>query len=101
MRALAQALQSCVVASLTAACAPGLPVAGALDAARAASTVEQLNAGRALYVAKCTGCHSAHPPADFAASEWPAHVADMRTDAKLQPDEEASITRYLVTFARR
>jgi len=63
--------------------------------------VEQLNAERALYVAKCTGCRSAQPPSDFAATERPAHVADMRTDAKLQADDEAAITRYLVTFARR
>jgi hypothetical protein len=100
MRA-ASALRCIAVATLTAACAPGLPVAGALDAARVASTVEQLNAGRALYVAKCTGCHSAHPPSNFAATEWPAHVADMSADAKLQPNEETAITRYLVTFARR
>ena len=94
-------LSALACAALCLACAPSLPVASALDAARAASSVEQLNAGRALYVAKCTGCHSAHPPAQFAATEWPAHVADMSADAKLTHEDEAVITRYLVTFARR
>ncbi len=100
MRA-ASAISLIVASALSVACAPALPVAGALDAARAATTVEQLNAGRAIYVAKCTGCHSAHPPSNFAATEWPAHVADMRMDAKLTPEDESAITRYLVTFARR
>ncbi|MFO0547181.1 MAG: hypothetical protein U0271_02270 [Polyangiaceae bacterium] len=85
-------------------CEPALPHAAAPDAARGASlypniTVADLEHGREVYVARCSGCHSLHPPRTRPAKTWPAEVERMSTRAKLAEDEKQAIERYLVVMA--
>jgi mono/diheme cytochrome c family protein len=90
-----------------AACAGAtLPPVSASDAARASvrwpgTDHAQLDAGRAIYLERCSSCHVPVDPASIAADEWPEHVAEMRERAKLGDDEVAKVERYLVTIASR
>lgn len=90
-----------------AACAGSAPpVVNAGDASRAAARwpgtdQAQLEAGRAIYIERCSSCHMPIDPATIAADEWPSHVAEMRERAKLGDDEVAQLERYLVTIASR
>ena len=85
-----------------AACAPSAPppvTAG--DAARAGTSVAQLEHGRSLYMARCSVCHLPVAPRSKPATAWPGHVAEMQTRAHLTPDEARLVTSYLVTVASR
>lgn len=78
---------------------PWIPIATEADAARAATTVAELNRGRTLLVGHCGGCHLPPSPRDRRAADWPAEVAEMRERSGLEPLEAAAVTRYLTAFA--
>jgi hypothetical protein len=85
--------------ALAAGCASPLPpVTPRLLAAFAPEegvTLDDLAAGRRLYVAKCGGCHGLYPPAHGRAEQWRAWLADMRERAKLDARGERSVLAYL------
>lgn len=88
------------LALAAAACGgPSLPVATEADAARLQLAKADLDRGRALLIAKCSGCHITPAPRDHRAASWPGHVADMEARAKLVDGEAALITQYLTAFA--
>lgn len=92
------------VAVATGACRPSAPPVTAARAAWAerqwpSATVHDLEAGRSLYLAKCSGCHRPPAPADHAPADWPGEIAEMRERAHLAPHEVALIERYVVTVA--
>jgi hypothetical protein len=63
------------------------------------TTVEDLERGRALYVRRCSSCHTlvlpeAHPPA-----KWPGLVDAMAKKARLGPGERDDVVRFLVAVA--
>lgn len=60
-----------------------------------------LAAGRASYVARCSGCHALHLPSEKRPEEWPGALDEMAKDAKLTPQDRELIERYLVTMAGR
>ncbi|MEK7474648.1 MAG: hypothetical protein AAB152_03340 [Candidatus Coatesbacteria bacterium] len=83
-----------------AACAGSIPRPAADQAVRAAGrspgvTLESLSRGRALYVAKCSGCHALEAPAAHPEAFWAEHVPAMADRARLSGDEPALILRYL------
>jgi cytochrome c5 len=103
LRGTALALAGIALAACAGATPP--PVM-ASDASRAAARWPgtdraQLEAGRTLYLERCSSCHVPVDPASIAADEWPARVAEMRERAKLGDDEVARVERYLVTIASR
>lgn len=63
-------------------------------------TDPQIEAARALYIAKCSGCHRFYPPANYSAPEWDAWMRKMSRKARLQPDQEATLRAYLELFRR-
>lgn len=82
------------------ACAAAeVPQPTVLDANRTGIALEQLQQGRALYLDKCTRCHTAVGPKTIRGAEWPAHVAEMSERAKLTQADHDLIVRYLVTVA--
>ena len=87
--------------ALFAACAPTIPKPTPIDAQRAGTTIEVLDAGRTTYVRRCGNCHSLYPPSEYASTVWPGKVAAMRIKAKLAPTDETQIVRYLQTLASR
>ena len=91
--------------ALLVACAAGtIPVATQADAERAAAsrpatTLAELEQGRAIYLKRCSGCHRPVAPDSIAADVWPAQVAKMKDRAHLTPDEEQLVLLYLTTLA--
>lgn len=74
------------------------------DTARATArwpgiTADQLQQGRVLYMERCSDCHVPVDPRAIRAELWPAHVAQMRDRAHLEPAQAELIERYLVTMA--
>lgn len=58
-----------------------------------------LSRGRELYVRRCSGCHSLHPPTAIAAAQWPGVLEDMGPRARLHAGERRTVELYLVTIA--
>ncbi len=80
------------------------PIATSADAARVAQrwpgiTVDELNAGRKLYVGHCGTCHLPPRPGDFAPESWPGHVSEMRERSGLDVASGVLVERYVVTMA--
>lgn len=92
---------------LLAACARiQMPAVSPADADHASSrwpgtSVDDLNQGRQLYIARCASCHQPVPPADVPAAEWPGHVAEMKERSKLDDHQADLVVRYLVTMSER
>lgn len=59
-----------------------------------------LEAGRRLYLAKCTLCHGAIDPADYPRAAWPKLVELYGRRARLRPEAQAQILAYLQANAR-
>jgi len=65
------------------------------------TSLEDLQKGRAAYVQKCAGCHNLHTPEQYSPTEWEGYVAYMSEDAKLTPEEQTLITRFLASASAR
>ena len=95
-----------LVSAAALGCAAALDHPDAQDTQYASSrwpmtTLKDLQHGRALYVEKCAGCHNLHLPEEYAPDEWEGYVAYMTADAKLNPDEQIAITRFLIAASAR
>ncbi len=104
-RAAVIAVMALALSALSACAGPWLPVATTADVARVqprwpTATVDELNHGRSLVIRRCSNCHQPPSPADRAAADWPAEVADMAERSGLAAGEDELLTRYLVAFAR-
>ena len=75
--------------------------ATAADAARAHTTIAELDHGRTLFMAHCGSCHVPPSPDSQPVDAWPGHVDEMQTRAHLSPDEASLVKQYLVTIAAR
>ena len=77
---------------------PGTAELGAVRASDPSVRADDLERGRGLYLAKCSGCHTAIEPARFGADAWPGKIERMRSERRvhLADDEVRDIERYLV-----
>jgi hypothetical protein len=87
-----------------AGCGVDVPHATAIDAQRAAqlrpgTTLEELERGRSLYLAKCTSCHAPVAPRSHTPEAWPAQVAKMAERAKVTSAEVDLLVLYLTTVS--
>jgi mono/diheme cytochrome c family protein len=96
------------IAGTLAACAPALPYATGEDVRIARSrwpevSTRDLEAGRALYVQHCAGCHTLKLPDSLAPDHWEPEVSRMReTEGVRMSDREAAlVVRYLVSVSTR
>jgi hypothetical protein len=85
-----------------AACSAPLPHPTARDAAQAqvrwpGATLHSLEAGRRLFVFRCSGCHRLHRPQERAPEVWPEVLDEMEREARVSPEERALIEQFLVT----
>jgi hypothetical protein len=100
-------LQPAALLLLMAGCAAvDIPRPTPGDVERAASTwprtsMADLELGRSLYLARCTGCHQPAEPRRFSASVWKEQVLEMQERARLTADDVASIIRYLTIMAEK
>lgn len=89
---------------LLGACASAVPAPTEAQATRAQSrypgvTVDGLTKGRALFVARCSTCHSLPVPASRPAAAWPSEVSRMAAHARLDEAERALVEAYVVSVA--
>jgi mono/diheme cytochrome c family protein len=89
----------------TLACAGALRRPGASDADAVASdwpgtTAADLARGRALYVRRCSACHTLVVPSAYPPEAWPALVQAMAERARLSPPQQQDVARLLVALAR-
>jgi hypothetical protein len=92
-----------IVVLLAAGCArPMPPRATAMDAQRVGMSIDELEHGRKLVVAKCgSRCHQPPMPTDHTALEWPKAMDEMSPRAAVSGDERRAIERYLVAMTNR
>ena len=64
-------------------------------------SLEEMQAGRATYVQRCSSCHPVHGPGEYRGDQWPGLVARMQREKKVKiPDHDrALMERYLVAFS--
>jgi len=63
-------------------------------------SLEQLDAGRALYTSHCQGCHALPQPGQLAPGSWPAEVAGMSKKSGLSAPQVSLVADYLVAASR-
>jgi hypothetical protein len=92
-----------IIVVCIAACARRMPPrATPLDAERAHVSVDELDHGRSLLLAKCgSRCHKAPLPTDKVASEWPKALDEMAPRADLNGPDRHAIEQYLLAMAAR
>jgi hypothetical protein len=61
-------------------------------------SAEELSQAGKLYAGKCIRCHKSYDPADYADPEWRSWMTKMSRKAKLNPDQEQILSRYLEVF---
>lgn len=76
------------------------------DASRAnemfpGTTLADLQKGKLIYDANCGKCHKLHQPDSRSADSWNKIVPPMSRKAKLSPEDESLILRYVVTMAKK
>jgi hypothetical protein len=62
---------------------------------------EEIASAKQLYLAKCARCHKFYDPAAYADGEWRIWMAKMSKKARLKPDQEQLLSRYLQAFRSR
>ena len=64
-------------------------------------TLEEMQAGRAAYLVRCSGCHPVHGPGEYRGDQWAPMIARMQKEKKFKiPEHErVLIERYLVAFS--
>lgn len=55
----------------------------------------QLEAGRRIYLGKCTACHAAEPIRNYTAAEWEPLMVDMAEETNLTAEEDAAVRAYI------
>ena len=64
-------------------------------------TLEEMQAGRSVYVVRCSGCHPVHGPGEYRGDQWPPMIARMQKEKKFKLSERDRVLmeRYLVAFS--
>ncbi len=66
-----------------------------------ATHTSQWEAGRAIYIGECAGCHKPKPIQDFAIDEWKGKIIpDESVKAKLTPEQTQSLAAYIMAVKR-
>ena len=83
-------------------CAPAIlkPTMEDVDSAKKKwndASLDQLNKGYSLYVAKCGACHFLYKPSQFTESKWLEMFPKMKLKAKLNDEQIDLIMKYVIT----
>lgn len=81
---------------LLVSCSPALYRPTPSDALQAGTDLDNLLAGRALYVKHCGSCHNVHLPAQFTRSQWEIKLPEMQQKAKISDKETKLISDFLL-----
>lgn len=55
----------------------------------------EYSVGHKLYVAKCAKCHKFYEPAKYSEADWDMWMTKMSKKAKLKPEQQEELTRYI------
>ena len=61
-------------------------------------SADDIAQGAKLHTAKCARCHKFYDPAAYSDAEWRLWMTKMAKKARLTPDQEAVLSRYLHAF---
>jgi mono/diheme cytochrome c family protein len=79
----------------------GIAAAGCAVPAMGKDSPSTANAaGQKLYVAKCAKCHKFYDPAKYSEADWQMWMAKMSKKAKLKPQQEEDLSRYIAENLR-
>jgi len=79
----------------------GLALAGCRAPVRATNfPVDDGSEGRKVYVAKCAKCHKFYDPSKYSDDEWNKWMGKMSKKAKLKPEQEQALARYVNSALR-
>ncbi len=83
-----------------ASCAGAVPVPASTHVEYASrrwpgTRLQDLSAGRELYILKCSGCHSLHAPKELSGQQWEKTVPEMMMRSRLTKEEADLMLRYL------
>lgn len=59
-------------------------------------TLENLKAGRTLYVNNCASCHQLYAPNKYDDSTWKHNLDEMQVRAKITDDQKKLVYDYLI-----
>jgi cytochrome c5 len=85
-------VQGCTLRISAPAVSPAVVAAGASSDA----SVDQLNQGRSLFMARCIECHALPVVGAHSVARWRKVLPKMAPRARLQPNEEEAVLAYLV-----
>jgi cytochrome c5 len=90
-------IAACVLLSACGAALPRVTPEFAVQAQQhdTTATEARLQAGRDLYVTRCSSCHSPVDPTAYTDREWPSWIHRMAAKAHVDPSQEALIFTYL------
>ena len=75
-----------------------MPQLDAAAAERAGLSAQEVADGTSIYLTKCSQCHKFYNPARYKDDEWRSWMKKMSRKAKLTPDQENTVRRYLDAF---
>ena len=75
-----------------------VPHLDASSANAAGLLVQEVSDATKLYVAKCARCHKFYNPAEYSDAEWHSWMTKMSRKARLKPDQQELLSRYLEAF---
>lgn len=61
-----------------------------------ATSLNEMKAGRKLYVQKCAGCHTLYLPEKYTKPEWQLFLIEMQEKASVNNSEKELILKYLL-----
>ena len=72
--------------------------ANAMPPSTAGISADDITQGAKLHTAKCARCHKLYNPAAYSDADWHLWMIKMAKKAKLTPDQETVLSRYLEAF---
>ena len=60
------------------------------------ANTESLEKSRALYVTRCSSCHSLNDPHDYSEKDWPAWMHKMALKAKISTEQEQQLLVFVL-----
>jgi hypothetical protein len=61
-------------------------------------SVQEINNGAKLLIAKCARCHPLYDPSPYTDAEWSQWMTKMTKKVRLKPEQEELLWRYLEAF---
>lgn len=72
-----------------------IPALDAESARAAGFSLQQVHEATVVYTAKCARCHKFYDPTGYTDAEWHSWMRKMSTKARLNPNQEQLLSRYL------